>query len=44
MQQTYIAPCVMQETRVPISGKIAGPGLMRQVAAAGEGGRCSSSP
>jgi hypothetical protein len=44
MQLTYKAPCVMQGTRVPISGKIAGPGLMRQVAVAGEEGRCSSSP
>jgi hypothetical protein len=44
MQQTYIASGAMQETRVPISGKIAGPGLMRQIAPAGEEGRCSSSP
>ena len=44
LEQTYIAPCAMQETGVGNSGEIARPGLMGQARAAGEGGRCSSSP
>jgi hypothetical protein len=49
LEQTYIAPCAMQETGAAISGKIAGPGLAGPglaglIAAPGEGGRCSFSP
>jgi hypothetical protein len=44
LEQTYIAPCAMQEMGLAISGKIDGPGLAGWGTAAGEGGRCSSSP
>jgi len=44
LKQTYIAPGVMQGTGLAISRKFAGPGLAGQAAAAGEGGRWSSSP
>ena len=44
LQQTYIASCAMQETGAGISREIVGPGLAGQARAAGEGGRCSSSP